>query len=70
MIDTEHRICFLRIFYSIGEDRQMDRQLQYYEISALMEISSKGYEILPKFEESKIYRVVKYKLKLSGRWYE
>lgn len=49
----------------------MDRQLQYSEISALMEISSKGYGILPKFEESeKIYRVVKYKLKLSGRWWE
>ena len=37
----------------------MDKQLQYYDISALMEISSKGYGVLPKSERSEIYRIVK-----------
>ena len=42
-INTE----FVLQFYSSGEDRLMDRQLQYYEISVLMKISSKGYVIYP-----------------------
>lgn len=41
------------------------------EVSVPMEISSKRYGTLSRFEElEKIYRVVKYKFRPSSRWWE